>query len=92
MRGVTQHAGIQVFTPLPPLPGIEPVAMPLGFRPIRLTLGLEPEKAARHGLSRPIPDRAKPSPLRFIYRNLVDPADRLDPAAVLFSFIDFDAY
>ncbi len=92
VRGVTQHAGIQVFTPLLPLPGIEPVAAALRVRPIRLKLGLEPRGTARYGLSRPIPDRARPSPLRLIYSNLVDPGDRLDPATILFSFIDFDAY
>ena len=75
---------------------------PLGFelaeagtRPfglLNLHLGLEPAGTSTRSLSMPIPERVKPSPLRLIYRNLVDPGDHLDPARILFRMIDFDAY
>jgi GNAT superfamily N-acetyltransferase len=58
----------------------------------RLTLGLTPSALYRRDVGGPIPVRFRPSPLRFIYRNLHDPSDRLDPDAVLFRFVDFDAY
>lgn len=60
--------------------------------PICLSLGLEPAGTARYGISASIPDRLKPSPLRLIYRNLQNSSDRIDPASILFTFLDFDAY
>ncbi|MFC3079302.1 GNAT family N-acetyltransferase [Phenylobacterium terrae] len=57
-----------------------------------VSLALAPAGAARRGLSLTVPDRLRPSPLRLIYRNLDDPADRLDPDRILFSFLDFDAF
>jgi GNAT superfamily N-acetyltransferase len=57
-----------------------------------LQIGLQPEGTVRRGLSLPIPDWAKPSPLRLIYNNLKKPDDCLDPKAILFSFLDFDAF
>jgi GNAT superfamily N-acetyltransferase len=91
VRGPTHHAGIDVFAPLPsgPTPSLPGVR---ARRPIQLALGLTPRGAARHGLSWPLPDRLKPSPLRLIYRNLANAKDRLDAGAILFSFLDFDAY
>lgn len=59
---------------------------------LRLSIGLYPQGTGTIGLSLPIPDRFKPSPLRLIYRNLHDSSDRLDSRRVLFSFLDFDAY
>jgi predicted N-acetyltransferase YhbS len=59
---------------------------------LHVTLGAEPIGTASYGLCYPVPDRLKPSPLRLIYRNLIDPKDRLDPAKVLFNFLDFDPY
>ena len=64
----------------------------LSCRPFHLVLGSEPKGTARYRFSLPIPDRLKPSPLRFIYRNLQDPSEKLDPDSVLFTFLDFDAY
>lgn len=57
-----------------------------------VSLALAPAGTARRGLSLAVPDRLRPSPLRLIYRNLDDPADRLDPDRILFSFLDFDAF
>lgn len=55
-----------------------------------LVIGLEPRGTTCLPLSIPIPERAKPSPLRLIYLDLVSPRRTLDPARVLFSFLDFD--
>lgn len=95
VRGATQQAMIDVFTPLPagaaaPAVGMAPVRR--RRRPIQLSLGLQPKGSARFGLSGALPDRLKPSPLRLIYRNLHDAADRIAADRVLFSFLDFDAY
>ncbi|MBS0244121.1 MAG: GNAT family N-acetyltransferase [Proteobacteria bacterium] len=64
----------------------------LRFAPLRLSLGLFPNGCRSAGLSLPIPDALKPSPLNLIYRNLDDPADQLTPEDVFISFVDFDAY
>jgi len=51
-----------------------------------------PRAAKRGGeLSVRIPDKLRPSPLRLIYLNLDNEADRLDSNSILFSFLDFDA-
>ncbi|HEX2560342.1 GNAT family N-acetyltransferase [Phenylobacterium sp.] len=57
-----------------------------------VSLALAPAGASRRGVSLTVPDRLRPSPLRLIYFNLEDPADRLDPDRILFSFLDFDAF
>ena len=59
---------------------------------IHLHIGMAPVGTARRPLALPLPERLKPSPLRLIYRNLHEAADRLDPERVLLRFIDFDAY
>lgn len=96
VRGATQYAAIDVHAPLPAIlaagAGAPGAGVVRRHRPLQLSLGLEPHGSARHGLSWPIPDRFKPSPLRLIYRHLHDAGDRLDPEGVLFSFLDFDAY
>jgi len=55
-------------------------------------LSLHPSGTARHRAAFSIPERLKPSPLRLIYMNLDDKRDRLDPSAILFSFLDFDPF
>jgi ribosomal protein S18 acetylase RimI-like enzyme len=57
-----------------------------------VVLGLTPAGTARRRLAVTVPERLRPSPLRLIYRNQADPDDRLDPARILFSFLDFDAF
>ena len=60
--------------------------------PLKLFLGLLPD--ADGGLSTyvPIPARLRPSPLNLIYRSFKRGAGTLDPRAIRFSFLDFDAY
>lgn len=92
--GKTQYPGITVqaalFQELPADSIMPQTDVPFSLASV--SLGLEPAGTSTRGLSMAIPDRLKPSPLRLIYRNLHDPADRIDPAAILFRFIDFDPY
>ncbi len=92
--GKTQYPGITVqaalFQELPADSVMPQTEVPFSLASV--SLGLEPAGTSTRGLSVAIPDRLKPSPLRLIYRNLHDPADRIDPAAILFRFIDFDPY
>ena len=39
-----------------------------------------------------IPQKFKPSPLNLVYKNLIDPSDKLDPTTCFFNFLDFDAF
>jgi hypothetical protein len=55
-----------------------------------LVIGLEPQGTCRYPFSIAIPQRLKPSPLRFVYYDLAAPTRRIDPDRVLFSFLDFD--
>lgn len=57
-----------------------------------LTLSLTPSIMAKSRWAISIPERFKPSPLRFIYRPLSDQRPQLDPGNLLWSFLDFDAY
>jgi GNAT superfamily N-acetyltransferase len=64
----------------------------LSWTPARLYLGLVPD-SERSFLGYPaIPERVRPSPLNLIYRSLSGRVEQLDPAAIRFSFLDFDAY
>lgn len=67
---------------------------PAKFRlaPMRLFLGLVPDKAANYWNYVSIPERLRPSPLNLIYRSFNPTADLLDPTAIRFDFLDFDAY
>ena len=57
-----------------------------------VVLGLTPKGTARRRLAMTVPERLRPSPLRMIWLNHKTPGDRLDPARILFSFLDFDAF
>lgn len=92
--GRTQYPGITVQAALfqeMPAGFLSPTgAVPTSIASV--SLGLEPAGTSTQGLSVAIPVRLRPSPLRLIYRNLHDPDDRIDPASILFRFIDFDPY
>lgn len=60
--------------------------------PLRLYLGLAPDRERGVHTYMSIPQRLRPSPLNLIYRSLSAPDFRLDPARIRFSFLDFDAY
>ena len=60
--------------------------------PLRLFIGLVPEGACRFRRYPSITQRLRPSPLNFIYRSLTGSQQSLEPGAVGFSFLDFDAY
>ena len=63
-----------------------------GAAPLRLFLGLAPDCASNYWNYLSIPQRLRPSPLNLIYRSFAAGAVTLDPAAIRFSFLDFDAY
>lgn len=75
-----------------PRAGLEPPPLPRGRLWPAVSLTLAPAGTSRRGLAVDLPDRLRPSPLRLIYLNTADPADRLDPDRILFSFLDFDAF
>lgn len=60
--------------------------------PVRLYLGLVPDQARAFSTYISIPKRLRPSPLNLIYRAFTPGARPLDPAAIQFTFLDFDAY
>lgn len=93
IAGKTGHSFITVRAAVP-LQAADSVAVhdATGAPALHLTLGLEPEGTASYGLSCAIPERFKPSPLRLIYRDLKEPSARIEANAVIFTFIDFDAY
>ncbi|OFA02589.1 GNAT family N-acetyltransferase [Duganella sp. HH101] len=62
------------------------------WAPARLFLGLVPDSERRYTGYPSIPQRLRPSPLNLIYRSLSGRVAQLDPAAIRFSFLDFDAY
>jgi len=39
-----------------------------------------------------IPKQFKPSPLNFIYKNLEDNKENIDPSSCFLNFLDFDAF
>ncbi|MFY3311173.1 GNAT family N-acetyltransferase [Achromobacter ruhlandii] len=57
-----------------------------------VVIGLAPEGTLRRRIALDVPNKLRPSPLRLVYKNLKNPADTLNPASVLFSFLDFDAF
>jgi GNAT superfamily N-acetyltransferase len=63
-----------------------------GWAPARLYLGLVPDSERRFTGYPSIPQRLRPSPLNLIYRSLSGRVAQLDPTAIRFSFLDFDAY
>lgn len=73
-------------------PGTETLRGRRPLSPVRLYLGLVPD--AQRGLRSyaSIPARLRPSPLNLIYRSFTPRVTQLDPSAISFSFLDFDAY
>lgn len=62
-----------------------------GKRPFTLYIGLNKDVSFT-GLFFKIPERLKPSPLFFVFRDLKDAKNKLDKERVKFNLIDFDAY
>ncbi len=59
---------------------------------LRLFIGLAPDSASNYWNYLSIPQRLRPSPLNLIWRSFKPGAKALDPSAIRFSFLDFDAY
>jgi GNAT superfamily N-acetyltransferase len=60
--------------------------------PARLFIGRVPQAWGMSPMYVNIPERFRPSPLNLIYRSLSSRVANIDPASVLLSFLDFDAY
>jgi GNAT superfamily N-acetyltransferase len=71
--------------------GLAPGSGP-ALSPLRLFIGLAPDACSRYWNYAGIPMRLRPSPLNLIYRSFTPRVERLDPARVAVSFLDFDAY
>ena len=63
-----------------------------GASALRLFLGLAPDASSSYWNYLSIPRRLRPSPLNLIYRSFKPGTGLLDPSAIRFSFLDFDAY
>lgn len=90
----TGKLGIRAYTELP---AFLPLDFSIKARPIqywipRLFLGLLPKGTPRSRCHLNVPERMRPSSLNLIYLNFGQSDHHIDPAAILFSFLDFDAY
>lgn len=83
---------VSAYAELAPQPGWQPVASGAPLSPLRLYLGLVPDAMRGFASYADIPARLRPSPLNLIYRPLTAAPAQLDPAAIHFTFLDFDAY
>lgn len=92
----------QFFAPALPLvpayaelqlaPDVQALRGPTLLSPLRLYLGLVPDAQRGFRSYASIPSRLRPSPLNLIYRSFTPRVVQLDPSAINFSFLDFDAY
>ncbi|MBB5192469.1 hypothetical protein HNQ50_003210 [Silvimonas terrae] len=92
---VSTSAGKPLLRAIAPLSPVE------GFTPTRPTLldtvqpsvfiGLLPGYTYTRRFVA-IPDKARPSPLNLIYKNLLNAGDRIDLTSCFISFLDFDAF
>lgn len=71
---------------------LAPPPAAFGLAPMRLFLGLAPDAVASYWNYVSIPQRLRPSPLNLIYRSFNPAVTLLDPTAIRFGFLDFDAY
>lgn len=86
-KGVPAYAELR-----PPTPDFDKHAGDGSISPLRLFIGLMPDRSGSYWNYVSIPQRLRPSPLNLIYRALDGDARALDPAAIRFNFLDFDAY
>jgi GNAT superfamily N-acetyltransferase len=102
VRCKTNGSVWQFFVPGPPMvsayaelaaeQGWQPAGTSAPHSPLRLYLGLVPDAVRGFGTYASIPARLRPSPLNLIYRPLTAGTAQLDPSAINFTFLDFDAY
>ena len=71
---------------------LAPPAQTRAAPPLRLYIGLLPEAPGNYRNYFSIPQRLRPSPLNLIYRSFSPRVTALDPDAIHFTFLDFDAY
>jgi GNAT superfamily N-acetyltransferase len=59
---------------------------------LKLYIGLLPNGTCNYKSYLDIPEKLKPSPLNFIYKNLGSSAKFLDPSSIMLGFHDFDVF
>ena len=91
VTGRTPYPGLSIRATIPRA-GLDVGSLPtMARRALTLSVGLLPTGTAT-GAYLPIPDKLRPSPLRLIFKDLVLKGRKLDSHAILFSFLDFDAF
>lgn len=83
---------VPAYAELQLVPGAEARSEAMPLSPLRLYLGLVPDAQRGFRSYGSIPPRLRPSPLNLIYRSFTPRVTQLDPSAIHFSFLDFDAY
>ena len=83
---------VPVYAELPAAGLQRPASAGAAPMPLRLYLGLMPDQHRNFRSYVSIPQRFRPSPLNLIYRSFSTRVTTLDPAAISFTFLDFDAY
>ena len=89
----TDKTGIEAIlldvSSLKPLPDNN---VSLGFRPIKLWIGIDPSINWNRSLYFNIPDSMRPSPLNLIFKDLTLANRKLEKSKICFNAFDFDAY
>jgi len=75
-------------------PALLPPEVPMAPRcaPLRVWLGLDPDRSWRGRAYLPLPRRLRPAPLHFAFRDLRGAGRAPEPAALRVQALDFDAY
>lgn len=91
---------IRMKTGWPLLQAYGEIPLDFGFKGVKrknwsglnLFIGLFPEGSCHYQYFVQIPEKLKPSPLNFIYKDITGSGQSLDVRKILFSVADFDAY
>jgi GNAT superfamily N-acetyltransferase len=62
------------------------------WNPLQIWIGLDAHRSWKRCIAFDLPEKLRPSPLNFIFKDLTDQKRLLDPQSVKISLLDFDAY
>ncbi len=62
------------------------------WNPLQLWIGLDDHRSWKRSVAFDLPEKLRPSPLNFIFKDLTDQKRVLDAQSVKMSLLDFDAY